>query len=394
MDRCQTVVKITHLITDLNVGGAEVMLYNLLSSMKQSYFAPEVISLLEPGPIGSRIETLGIRVRSLGMSRDVPNPLHVLRLAHWLKEQSSDLLQSWMYHANLLGGLAARCAGNVPVIWGLHHSALDSGSIKARTIRIAKMSAPLSRCLPARIVCCSESSRVAHEQLGYDQGKMVVIPNGFDLAAFKPDPLARATLRRELALPDRTPLVGLVARFHPLKDHRTFLQAAAYLHAELPDVRFVLCGEGVNWQNAELSQWVRQAGLEGVCYLLGRRDDMPQVTAALDVASSSSVGEAFPLSIGEAMACGVPCVVTDVGDSAAIVGDTGIVVPPRDARSLAQGWRSVLELSQAQRIVWEARARQRILENYGLAHVASEYARLYQAVLTSHTNRTARSPNR
>jgi len=373
---------ILHVITGLHVGGAEVMLYNLLSSMDRNRFAPEVISLLEPGPVGRKIEALGIRVRSLGMTRGMPRPSHVLRLARWLKADSPDLVQTWMYHANLIGGLAAKCAGNVPVIWGIHHSTLDS-TAKARTIGIAKVSALLSRWLPARIVYCSEASRAAHSQLGYHSDKAVVIPNGFDLTTFRPDPLARTSLCRELALPDHTPLVGLVARFHPLKDHRTFLQAAAYLHADLPDVRFVLCGVGVDWQNPELSQWVRQAGLEGACYLLGPREDMPRVTAALDVASSSSIGEAFPLVIGEAMSCGVPCIVTDVGDSAAIVGDTGIVVPPRDAHALAEGWRHMLELPAEQRAHLGMLARQRITERYSLAHVVSEYECLYQAVLAA-----------
>lgn len=383
MDSHQTVAKITHIITGLGVGGAEIMLYNLLSHTDRSRFAPEVISLLEPGPVGRKIEALGIRVRSLGMDRGIPNPLQVLRLARWLKEQSPDLVQTWMYHANLIGGLAAKCARNIPVIWGIHHSTLDSVVTKPRTRYVVKISAPLSRLLPARVVCCSETSRATHSELGYDPDKMVMIPNGFDLVSFRPDPLARTSLCRELALPDHTPLIGLVARFHPLKDHQTFLRAAAYLHRELPDARFILCGEGVDWQNSELAQWVRQAGLEKACYLLGRRNDMPRITTALDVASSSSIAEAFPLVVGEAMACGVPCVVTDVGDSAIIVGDTGVVVPPRNPHALAEGWHNMLELPAEQRSSLGARARQRILENYSLAHVVGEYEALYEAVLAS-----------
>ena len=395
-------MKVTHVITDLHTGGAETMLYRLLRYSDTAEFEHRVISMVDIGAIGEKIRALGVPVRSLGMRRGLPDPMGVLRLARWLREDPPDVMQTWMYQADLVGGLAAKLAGGGPVAWGIHSAYLDPRSVKRTKIWTVRVCALSSGWLPTRIVCCSEASREVHAKLGYPKKKMLTIPNGSDLSAFKPDPEARSAVRRELGLREETPLVGFVARFddnaaaprelrQPAlrrstksrlaspKDHHTFIRAAALLHARVHDANFVLCGDGITWQNAQLVEWIDAAGLRSHCHLLGRRLDMPRLTAALDVAASSSAySEAWPLVLGEAMACGVPCAVTDVGDSALIVGDTGRVVPPKDPAALANAWQELLTLPPGVRTRMGLAARRRMEEHFALTSAVAKYEGLYR----------------
>jgi len=382
------VIKVVHIITGLSTGGAEMMLYNLLSRMDRTAFDPQVISLTNIGSIGGKIRALGVPVRAMGMRRSMPNPLGVLRLAHRLRKARADVIQTWMYHADLVGGLAAKIARDIPLAWGIHSSNLDPQGVKRRTIWTVMVCARLSRWLPTRIVCCSVASRRVHMEQGYTADKMVVIPNGFDLDAFRPDPAARLTVREELGISNEALLIGLVARFDPQKDHRNFVQAAALLHARVPDVHFLLCGNGITWENRDLAGLIDTAGIRNCCHLLGLRDDVPRLLAALDIASlSSSYGD--PMVIGEAMACGVPCVVTDVGDSALIVGETGRVVPPKDWEALAAAWREMIEIGAEERKQLGLAARRRIEEHFSLAAIVERYQALYKEIAG---NDKARSP--
>lgn len=384
-------IKIAHIIAGLDADGAETVLHRLTSGMDPARFRNEVISLTELGPLAERLEASGVRARALGMRRGVPSPYHLLRLARWLKESQPNVVQTWMYHADLMGGVAARLAGK-PVVWGIHHTNLEPGQNKRLTIWTARMCAWLSRRIPKRIVCCSEASRQAHAQFGYAEQKMEVIPNGFDLRQFHPDTEARTSLRRELEIAEETPLIGMAARFHVQKGHRNFVEAAALLHARVPDAHFVLCGKGVDRNNAELMAWIDQAGtgLGDVCHLLGSREDIPRFFAALDVATSSSLSEAFPMSVGEAMACGTPCVVTNVGDSAMVVGDTGKVVPASDPQVLAEAWHAMLVSGPAARRQMGQAARNRVEQRFGLGATVERYQELYREVLALSGSASAR----
>lgn len=376
-------MKIMHVITGINTGGAEMMLYKLLSHLDRARFEAEVVSLtgLSMSPLARKIEALGIPVRILGMRRGVPAPWGVYKLARWLRQASPHLVQTWMYHADLIGGLAAKLAGGIPVVWNIRYSALDITDLKRTTHWTMKACARASRWLPARIVCCAESARQVHTVLGYATEKMVVIPNGFDLAVFKPDSAARFSVRYELGIPQGTPLIGLVASFRTRKDHRTFIQAAARLHADLPDVHFLLCGEWITWDNPELNAWITKADLGEYCHLLGQREDIPRLMAALDLATLTSAdGEGFSNVIGEAMACGVPCVITDIGDAALIVGDTGKLVLPRDPLALAQAWRRFLKSDLRERVGTGLAARRRIEEQFSLPAIVACYQQLYESL--------------
>jgi glycosyltransferase involved in cell wall biosynthesis len=363
-------IKVMHVITTLGPAGAENMLSRVVFAMDSKRFKNEVVSLTEELHLADKMRAIGVRVRTLGMKRSLPNPLLVIRIAQWIRESKPHVIHTWMYHANLVGTLAVRLTGHLPVVWGIHHNALDPRVV-------SRACASLSRRIHPRIVCCTEESRRIHEGLGYAAEKLEVIPNGFDLEQMKPDPDARRSVREELGISEQAPLIGIAARFHPHKDYRNFIRAAARLHAQLPEAHFLLCGESVTWQNAELAEWIEAAGIRDCCHLLGVRQDMPRLFAAMDISTTSSLVEAFPLVIGEAMACGTTCVVTDVGDCALIVGETGKVVAPGNPEALAEAWRGLIDAGPEERQRLGAAARLRVQQHFGLSAVVERYQAIY-----------------
>jgi glycosyltransferase involved in cell wall biosynthesis len=206
---------------------------------------------------------------------------------------------------------------------------------------------------------------------------MEVIPNAFDLQSFKPDPYAKSSVRTELGAQAGAFLIGMAARFHVLKDHRNFMEAAARLHSRFPEVHFVLFGRGVSSENAELNQWAAAAGIRSRCHLLGERRDVARLFSAMDIVASSSLSEAFPLAIGEAMACGTPCVVTNVGDSGLLIDTTGEVVAPGDPNALAEAWGRLIEAGPEERCRLGMAARRRVQRHFSLATAVERYQAIY-----------------
>lgn len=386
-------IKVMHVITTLGPAGAENMLCGIASSMDGTRFKNEVVSLTGILDLAERMQTIGVRVRTLRMKKSVPNPLLVMRLAQWIRESKPDVIHTWMYHANLVGALAARLAGDVPVVWGIHHSVLDPRVDKRRTMFVNRACALLSGRLPARIVFCSQAAVRIHKELGYDTERLEVIPNGFNLEQVKPDPAARASVREELGVSADALLIGMAARFHPYKDHRNFLRAAGQLHTKKPEVQFLLCGMNVDWQNAQLAAWIEEEGLRGCVHLLGARRDMSRLFAAMDISTTPSLSEAFPIAVGEAMACGTPCVVTDVGDSALIVGDTGEVVAPGDPQALAQAWGRLIEVGTEMRRRLGMAARCRIQQHFALPSIVERYQAVYSELVGAPRPPNVAAPN-
>lgn len=372
-------MRIVHIITGLNIGGAETMLYKLLSGTDKASFDEMVISLTAYGPMAAKIEKLGVKVKYLGLKRSIPNPLIILKLIKLLKREKADLVQTWMYHADLIGGLAAKMAG-IPVIWNVRNNTFDS-KVKWTTLMTVKISAKLTTLIPEKVICCSQEACRIHIKQGYAIKKMVVIPNGFNLNEFSPNLAAKIRLREELGLKSDDLIIGIIARYDPQKDHKTFFRAVAEINGNMPGVHFILAGDGISWDNDELVGDIYSYGVEDVCHLLGRRDDIAYLTSALDISCLSSTGEAFPNVLGEAMACGVPCVTTDAGDSALIVGDTGIVVPPNNPAALAEALRQMIEMGDAGRRALGEKARRRVLERFNLPDIVSKYEDLYRRIL-------------
>jgi glycosyltransferase involved in cell wall biosynthesis len=367
---------VTHLITDLDVGGAERVLSRLVTASDPSRIRHSVICMLRPGRIADELAAAGCPVRTLEMSRDRTSPGAALRLWSMLREERTSVLQTWLYHADLLGTLVGRLAGVRSIVWNVRCSDMDLSCYPPSTARVLAGLRWLSR-WPAAVIANSQAGRVAHEFIGLRPRRWEVIPNGFEMPPQTAD--ARTKLRDELGLARDTIVIGMLARFDPMKDHATFLHAAARLAARHPDVAFVLAGRDVTRQNDFLLQLAREAGLGGQAHFLGERSDSAAILAGLDIASlSSAFGEGCPNAIGEAMACGVPCVATSVGDTQSLIAGTGICVPPRDHEALADAWDELLRRTPEERARLGAQARERIRTHFSLKGMVDRYGALYE----------------
>jgi len=369
--------RVVHVITSLEEGGAQSMLVKLLESSQEACGCARVVTLTDGGGVAARLAALGVPVVSLGLRRGRPSARAVVRLVQLLRRERPALVQTWLYHADLLGGIAAALV-RIPVVWGIRHDRLGAGDRPlTRLTRVA--CGALSWWVPARIVCNSEAARKTHAAAGYAPHKLVVIPNGFDLRRFRPDDAARAAVRAELGLAADAPVIGLVARFDPHKDHATFLAAAARVLEHRPHARFLLCGAGADASNDALARLLEAAGVRAHVSLLGVRPDVERVFAALDVACLTSSTESFPNVLGEAMACGVPCVATDCGDVREILGGLGRVVAVGDPAAVAEGILDLLLLSRDEREGLAGASRARVEEMFGLDVVTRQFAEVQRA---------------
>lgn len=371
-------MRVCHVITGLEVGGAELALCGLLETLSE----PDntVVALRGKSVLSARVAKLA-RLQHLDMPAGRATPVDLLRLRRILcaRNNRPDVVHAWMYHANIVTSLAM--AGlRTPLIWGIHHSLSDLASEKRKTRAVIRANAWLSRS-PARIRYVSALAAEQHRRFGFSAGRALVIPNGYDTDWLKPNPAARARVRHELGIEPDALAIGMVARVHPTKDHGNFLEAAAHFLPNHPDAVFVLVGEGASKGNPQLLASIERLGLLSHVRLCGKRADVAELDAAFDIATLSSRGEAFPNAIAEAMACGVPCVATDVGDAALIIGDTGVVVPPRDAAALGSGWAQLAALAVSERRALGLRARQRIIERFAREAVARRLIELYRELV-------------
>jgi glycosyltransferase involved in cell wall biosynthesis len=372
---------IVHIIAGLQANGAENFLLRLCR--KLDGHTHHVISLTTLGPVAESLAASGIAVEALGMKTLAQMPGKMLALVRRIRELRPDIVQTWMYHADLLGGLAARLAGAPKVVWSIRHSNLDRHDNKAATLAVARLCALLSRFIPDAIVTNSAAARTSHARIGYRSREFVVIPNGFDLDRFRADPLVRAEMRRALGVADDCVLIGMIGRFELQKGHRYFLDAAGKVLSSGGNVRFVLVGNGVDRDNAQLAAWIALNGLGSSATLLGPRRDIPALLASLDLLVLPSIGEAFPNVVGEAMATAVPCVVTDVGDCAWLVDDTALVVPPRDVDALASAIDRMVAMQPGQRKHLGEMGRRRVAENFEMGSVARRYAQFYDQLFAT-----------
>lgn len=368
------------MITGLSTGGAELSLYRLLTAMDRERFRSTVLSLSGGGPVGEQIAQLGVPVRSLDLSFGAGAAAGIVRLSRILAEERPDLVQAWMYHANLFATVAARFSRrSVPVLWNVRAS-LDGLENEKRSTRvIVRIGAWLSRS-PEGIAYNSGTSARQHAAIGYSAAHARVISNGFDCSLFKADILAGARLRACLRLPPESVLVGCIGRYHPIKGHDTLLAAAARAVRVDPRLRFLLVGTNMDSRNVRLVSLISSLGLDRFVHCLGERNDIPAVAAGLDIACSASVGESFPNAIGEAMASGVPCIATDTGDSRALVGTAGCIVPTKDPAALAAAMLSLARMDRDERRALGEVARERIEQHYSLAAIASRYESWYEQV--------------
>lgn len=368
--------------SSLHMGGAERQIIELALPLQASGHEIRIVSLTTLGNMGQEAADRGLDVCSLEARPGRVPVAEIRRFVRLTRAWNPDLIQGWMYHGNLAASLAGWLAPKrPPVLWGVRHSLYSLADEKRLTQHILRVSGPLSHKTSA-VVYNAHASVGQHERIGFSPAKSVVIPNGFDCGLYRPRPGAGERLRAELGLEPSTLLAGMIARFHPQKDHPSLLRAIASLADDWPALRLILVGGSMTEANARLMDLLAENGLVGRVSLMGGRKDMHEVVAGLDLCVlSSSFGEGFPNVVGEAMASGVPCVTTDVGDCAAVVGGTGVVVPRRDPQALAAGIAKLAALDpQARRRLGEA-ARERITRDFALDVVAQRYADLYHDVV-------------
>jgi len=368
-------MKVLHVITGLEGGGAERQLVNLLRGSAGIQIQHEVVSLLDGGVYERDVRATGTVLHTLNMTRSRLSPLALFRLASLIRRSRPDIVQTWLYHADLIGLLAARLAGGTPVVWTLRSSQLELHHYSRLTGLTIKALSRLSR-WPAAILANSTAGMNDHLAIGYRPRWARVIPNGIDTNMFQPSKSMREEVRAELKVSADTPLVGCIARYDPMKDHLNVFSAFGRVAAH---ARLLLAGKGTEPGNHELSDQICSAGLGPEQVIrLGERRDTDRIIAALDIlVLGSAFGEGFPNALGEAMACGVPCVATDVGDNAAIIGGCGSVAPPRDPQALAEAMSQLLALSSEERRALGLRARERIQKDYALPAMVRRYSEVY-----------------
>lgn len=356
------------LTTGLGTGGAEMMLTQLISGMGQQRHV--VISLTAGGKYIEPLRAAGAEVHTLDMPAGRPTPSALWRLMKLVRRTRPTVIMGWMYHGCLAAQLA-RLVHRAPVIWNIRQSLYDLSLEKRGSALVIRSLALLSR-FPETITYNSQVSARQHEALGYKRTKTQLIPNGFDLAKWHP---------RSQALHDSASLrIGRFGRYTAMKDYPTFLEAAALILKEKPETQFLLVGTGVDDANSELTSHITRLGLTKNIQLLGERHDLPALTASLDLAvSSSAFGEGFPNVVGEAMACAVPVVATDIGDTAWVMGDTGRLVPAKNPAALAQACLELLALNPEYRCVLGHEGRQRILNHFSLSSVLTQFDQLLSA---------------
>jgi glycosyltransferase involved in cell wall biosynthesis len=338
-----------------------------------------VIALMKADKYGYMLEDAGVNVQYLDMPRGKLTFKGLIRLWGYLRKIRPDVVQTWMYHSDLIGGVIARLAGMRRIFWGIRNSNLGTQVLPRSTILVARICALLSPFVPTAIVSCSQQAALAHQTFGYASKKFVIIPNGYPINQFKPDNTTRNRLRAEWDIDPETVLLGMVARFDPQKDHDNLLKALRIVKTRGIVFRCALIGSGMTADNRVLMDVISAQHLMTDILLLGRQDDIPAVMNALDLHVLSSCGEAFPNVLAEAMACGVPCVTTNVGDSKFIVGETGWVVKAKDPEVLADAIEAALiEMKDKQQWHMLAElARKRIIDHFSLETMVSAYRDLW-----------------
>ena len=374
--------RLVHAITATGIGGAQTMLAKLLGVGGDVFgnYDQSVLSLMPPGEIGHRLIEQGVAVHTLGMHSSVPTPQAVLRLLKLSRTVAPDLFVGWMHHAGLAAYYAAKLRRR-PVIWNVRHSLSDIAHEKASTRAILRYSARLSRRVDA-IIFNSHVAQAQYAALGYTTGRARVIPNGFDCAHFRPRDDARARLIQLFPVDGHRPVVGMIARNHPMKDPATLIGAMRGLWRKGVDADLLIVGPGME----RLPQTLGDAAFAGLpadrIALAGQRTDIAEWLPGLDLlVLPSAWGEAFPNILGEAMASGVPCVATDTGDARWIIDDPSRVVAPGDAEAMQAAMDDLLGRTGEARRSLGLTGRTRVIEQFSLPAVTRSYAALYDSVL-------------
>ncbi len=374
-------MKILHVITGLSNGGAERSLYNLISFNFSPNYKYYVLSLTGEAYYGLKIRKLDVPVYSLDMRYGILTPSSLWRLRSIVKSINPTVIQGWMYHGNLAACIAKSHSFNSSaLIWNIRHSLHQLSYERFKTRQVIRINKLLSS-KPDAILYNSEVSREQHEKFGFCNTRSKIIPNGINLKEFYPIQARQESFRSALNIPLDAFVIGHIARFHEMKDHIRFLRVTSNLMKKYNDLHVLLAGSDVVSSNNVLIKTLPEDLFQRF-HFLGERSDVNDLMRVMNIfCLSSRWGEAFPNVLGEAMATCLPCIATDVGDSARILGDTGIVIPPGDDAALNDGLTRLLNMTSDQRTEIGRKARLRIEANYGLDSIIGQYETLYQKLI-------------
>jgi glycosyltransferase involved in cell wall biosynthesis len=374
-------MKILHIITSLLDGGAEGVMYRLCCHDKMNEHL--VVSLRGQGKYGTLLSKQGIKIYTLDMKPGKFSIIALYKLIKILKNEKADIVQTWLYHADFFGGIAARLAGVSNLIWNVRHSDFNKGYTKKSLLILIKVLAKLSYFLPKKIIFCSKNSIKLHTRIGYQGYKMKYVPNGYDIQKFRPSSLKKFISRKKVNMNNRITLLGCVARFHPQKDHKNLLRALNILKKDKIFFKCILVGFNINKKNKILVNLIKEFNLENETILLGSQKNIDKIMRKIDIhILASEYGEAFPNVVAEAMASGTPCVVTDVGDSSLIVGKTGWTVKTRNSKLLAYSIMKAIKKSKSKEWDFQCKtARNRIVNKFTMEKMIDNYNKIWQQTL-------------
>jgi len=357
--------EIIFLIQSLARGGAERQLVILASSLAKHDYKVEIVTFRGNGVFDEELQQAGVPVVVLE-KKSRWDIFFLIRLLRYLRKEKPSILHSYLTVSNLVAVVCKPFIRDTQITWGLRASNMDLTRypwLTRFTERIERFFSPFADL----IIANSRAGKQVAVSRHYPENKIMVIPNGIDTVLFSTNAEARRYLRNEWSIDDDHLLFGIVARFDPMKDHNTFFRAANLLAEKYQHVRFVCVGDGPADYQEKLHKLVNELCIQDKVIWAGARADISKVYNALDIAvSSSSYGEGFSNSVAEAMSCGLPCVVTDVGDSAWMLGECGVVVKPNDAASLANAMSGLVDLSSKERQKLGGLARKRIVSEFSI----------------------------
>ena len=369
-------MRIIYVITDLSLGGAELQLYKIAQKLRKDSDV-KVISLLSKGDLGDDLIKLGVELSVVNFRKKRFFFYNFFKLCNLILDFKPDVVHCWMYHANLIGGIASKVSKVKKIIWSIHHNNPSNEFNSYSTILISKLGAFFSFFIPEKVICVSKDVLNTHVNFGYQEKKMVCIPNGIDILEFSKIDNARQLLLKKYNFADDVKLIGFPSRFHPVKNHEGFFASIAMIKRSNPnlDLQLILSGKNIDSNNTELITLINKYELTECVHLMGLLNDMPLFMSSIDLLVNYSYSEAFSLVLAEALACETLCISTIEGDPEHIIEGIGKYVTSGDDIGLSNTIINLLKMDILKEI--KKKGREKIITLYSLNIVLKKYKSLY-----------------